>query len=45
MNSEDRERIDHAFARNDDPLFGEHLKVGFEALYARIVRHVRDEPG
>lgn len=44
LRREDWARIDHAFARNDDPLFGEHLKVGFEALRDHIARHVGDEP-
>ncbi len=43
LRREDWERIDHAFARNDDPLFGENLKTGFQALHAHIARRVRDE--
>jgi hypothetical protein len=27
-----------AFAKNTDPLFGEHLEIGFRALYERITR-------
>lgn len=43
LRREDWECINHAFARNNDPLFGEHLKVGFEALCDHIARHVSDE--
>jgi hemerythrin-like domain-containing protein len=43
LSEEDWARIDHAFARNADPVFGEHLKTGFEALYRHIVERADDE--
>jgi len=44
LRPEDWDRIDHAFARNEDPVFGQHLKIGFEALRKHIGRRIREEP-
>ncbi|MFQ5773048.1 MAG: hemerythrin domain-containing protein [Kiloniellaceae bacterium] len=37
LTAQDWRDIARAFARNDDPLFGENLQRGFEALYERIL--------
>jgi hemerythrin-like domain-containing protein len=38
LDADDRQALDHAFARNSDPLFGENLETGFAALYDHITR-------
>jgi len=37
LQDEDWAAISNAFSRNDDPMFSENLRTGFEALHHRIV--------
>lgn len=36
LDHKDWERVDRAFERNADPMFGANLQAGFDALYARV---------
>ena len=38
LKSDDWAAMRRAFAKNTDPLFGEHLETGFRVLYERITR-------
>lgn len=38
LSEQDWGEIQHAFAKNADPLFGENLQTGFQSLFEHIVR-------
>lgn len=43
LREEDWARINSAFQRNTDPVFGDNLALGFNALYQHITKHAHDE--